>query len=41
MLKAILRLVMWRGAAKILGGKAVRNARQVDRVARMARRLRR
>ena len=41
MLRMILRLILMRGAAKLVGGKAVRNARQVERVARMARRMRR
>jgi hypothetical protein len=41
MLQSIIRLVLFRGLAKLLGGKGARNVRQVDRVAKMARRLRR
>ncbi|MFO6463873.1 hypothetical protein [uncultured Jannaschia sp.] len=41
MMKQILRLVLFSGIAKLLGGKAARNIRQVDRVAKMARRMRR
>ncbi|MEM8850922.1 MAG: hypothetical protein AAGE03_12925 [Pseudomonadota bacterium] len=41
MLNSILRMVAWRGLSKLLGGKAVRNARMADRALRMARRLRR
>ena len=40
MLRMIGRMFLWRAAGRLFGGKAVRNARMAQRVARMARRMR-
>ncbi|KIT14416.1 hypothetical protein [Jannaschia aquimarina] len=40
MLRMIGRMLLWKGAARMFGGKATRNARMVNRVLQMARRMR-
>lgn len=40
MLGMIGRMLMWRAAGRLFGGRAIRNARMAQRAARMARRFR-
>lgn len=41
MLNQILRMVLFRGLSRMVGGKAARNTRLASRALRMARRMRR